>query len=83
MAGNLDFRTYLVSDATATFDRVGPDGVVYTAEEVHAISLASLHGGSATVVDTDSLLQLLWGHGKEDASGSSQHGTLAAGGEPS
>jgi nicotinamidase-related amidase len=59
MAGDLGFRTYIVSDATATFDRVGPDGVVYRAEDVHGLSLASLHEEFATVVDTDSLLQIL------------------------
>ena len=67
MAGDLGFQTYLVSDATATFDRTGPDGVVYRAEDVHGISLASLHQEFATVVDTDSLLQLLINEGKDDA----------------
>jgi len=40
--------------------------VVYQAEDVHGISLASLHGKFATVVDTDSLLQLLINEGKDD-----------------
>lgn len=52
MAANLGFRTYLVGDATATFDRVGPDGSRFPAAAVHAISLASLHGEFATIVDT-------------------------------
>src|SRR5579859_4041703 len=56
MAGNLGFTTYVVSDATATFDRRGPDGVLYRAEEIHAIELASLHGEFATVVATEQLL---------------------------
>lgn len=56
MAGNLGFRTYLVSDATATFDRIGPDGRLYRAEEIHAVSLASLHGEFAQVVTTESIL---------------------------
>lgn len=67
MAGDLGFQTYLVSDATATFDRAGPDGVAYQADDVHGISLASLHGEFATVVDTDSLLQLIMDEGKKDA----------------
>ena len=58
MAGNLGFTTYVVSDATATFDRVGPDGTVYKAAQVHDISLASLHGEFATVVTTEALLKL-------------------------
>ena len=57
MAGNLGFTTYVVSDATATFDRAGPDGTVYKAAQVHDISLASLHGEFATVVATETLLK--------------------------
>lgn len=56
MAGNLGFATYLVGDACATFDRVGPDGVTYPAEQIHAVSLASLHGEFATVQTTDEIL---------------------------
>ncbi len=56
MAGNLGFRTYLVSDATATFDRIGPDGRLYRAEDIQAVSLASLHGEFAQVVTTESIL---------------------------
>lgn len=57
MAGNLGFLTHLVSDATATFDRVGPDGKLYLAEDIHAISLASIHGEFAQVVTTDTVLE--------------------------
>lgn len=56
MAGNLGFRTYLVSDATATFDRKGPDGKKYSAEEMHSSALASLHGEFATVIASSDLL---------------------------
>ncbi len=56
MAGNLGFTVYLVADATATFDRVGPDGILYRAEEIQAISLASLHDEFAQVVSTETLL---------------------------
>jgi nicotinamidase-related amidase len=56
MAGNLDFKTWLVSDATATFDRRGPDGLLYRAEQIHAIALADLHGEFATVIDTKTLI---------------------------
>jgi nicotinamidase-related amidase len=52
MAANLGFDTWVVSDATATHDRTGPDGVHYSAETIHGVSLASLHGEFATVVDT-------------------------------
>ena len=56
MAGNLGFRTWVVGDATATFDRRGPDGVLHPAEVVHAVSLASLHEEFATVTDTAAVL---------------------------
>jgi len=57
MAGNLGFNTYVVSDATATFERESYNGKHYTAEDIHAISLASLHQEFATVTDTDALLK--------------------------
>ena len=44
MAANLGFDVTLVSDATAAFERVGYDGVTYSAEEVHRINLVSLDG---------------------------------------
>lgn len=59
MANDLGFRTYLVGDATAAFDRVGPDGRRHPAEAVHAVTLASLHGEVATVIDTDDALRRL------------------------
>ncbi len=52
MAGNLGFTAYVVSDATATFDRTSPDGRRYDATTVHDLALASLHGEFATVVTT-------------------------------
>ncbi|MBX7186659.1 MAG: cysteine hydrolase [Vicinamibacteria bacterium] len=59
MASNLGFATWVVSDATAAFDRVGPDGVAYPAEQVHAMALSDLHGEFATVIDTAALLTAL------------------------
>ena len=56
MAENLGFRPFLVSDATATFDRVAPDGTQIPAETNHRIALAQLAGEFATVVETDDLL---------------------------
>ena len=56
MAGNLGFTAWVVSDATATFDRVGPDGIEYPAEQIHAIALSDLHGEFATVVDTRTVI---------------------------
>lgn len=57
MAGNLGYRTFVVHDATATFDRTGPDGRRFTAHDLHAAHLASLHGEFATVVGVDDLIK--------------------------
>lgn len=57
MAGNLGFRTFVVSDATAAFARAALDGSLRPAEEVHAGALSDLHGEFATVIDTAEALQ--------------------------
>ena len=57
MAGNLGFTTYVVSDATATFDNTGPNGTRYSSELLHDVALADLHGEFATVIDTHTLLE--------------------------
>jgi nicotinamidase-related amidase len=56
MAANLGFEVYMASDAIAAFELVGPDGKRYSAEEVHSVSLATLHQEFATVVDSKTLL---------------------------
>ena len=56
MAGNLGFTTFVVSDATATFDRSGPNGKKHKAADVHEVNLASLHQEFATVIDTQNLI---------------------------
>jgi nicotinamidase-related amidase len=52
MAGNLGFHTYLVADACFTFGRRDFHGRFRTADEVHSMSLANLHGEYCTVIDT-------------------------------
>lgn len=59
MAGNLGFKTYVVSDGTATFHRIGHDGKMYKAEDIHAISLVNLHEEFATIIDTENVLNML------------------------
>lgn len=59
MAGNLGFDTYVVSDATATFNKKGPDGQNFLAELIHATALASLNNEFATIVTTDFLKQTI------------------------
>ena len=56
MAGNLGFRVWLPADATATFDRTGPDGRQYKAQEIHDVHLTSLNGEFATVTETKLVL---------------------------
>lgn len=59
MAGNLGFTTYIVEDATATFDRKGLAGETRPAAEVHAAALSDLSGEFATVIRTDEVIQAL------------------------
>lgn len=59
MAGNLDFETFLISDATATFDRVGLNGEIFDAELIHQTALASLNEEFATIINTNSLISEL------------------------
>lgn len=58
-AGNLGFKTIVVSDATFTFARADYAGVPRSAEEVHAMSLANLDGEYATVLRTVEAISLL------------------------
>ncbi|WP_300301642.1 cysteine hydrolase family protein [Ferrovibrio sp.] len=56
MAGNLGFRAFLVEDACFAFARRDWRGVLRSAEEVHAMSLANLNGEYCTVVKASGLL---------------------------
>ncbi|MGB0907660.1 MAG: cysteine hydrolase family protein [Maricaulaceae bacterium] len=59
MAGNLGFDVTLVGDACATFARTGPDGQSYTAQDIHDISLANIHGEFCTVMSAAKALEKL------------------------
>jgi nicotinamidase-related amidase len=59
MAGNYGYDTFIVSDATATFDKIGFDGKKYSAELIHETALASLNNEFATVVNTEELISSL------------------------
>jgi nicotinamidase-related amidase len=52
-AGNLGFSAVVVSDATFAFDKADFSGVLRTAEEVHLMALANLHGEYAEVRTTE------------------------------
>ena len=55
MAGNFGYETYLVSDATATFNKKSVNGQNFTAELIHETALASLNKEFATIITTDFL----------------------------
>lgn len=55
-AGDLGFEVVVVEDATATFERTGPDGVHYSAEQMHGTALASLQDEFAQVQSTADVL---------------------------
>lgn len=59
MAGNLGFETIVVSDATWATDKTDLRGKRWPAEDVHALSLANMHGEYATVRDTAQVLASL------------------------
>ena len=59
MAGNLGFDVGVVEDATATFERTGPDGSRYSAEQMHRLALASLHGEFGQVQSAHDVLPRL------------------------
>jgi nicotinamidase-related amidase len=59
MAGNYGYDTFVVADATATFDRTGVDGQKYAAEIIHETSLASLSDEFATVITTEEIIRRL------------------------
>jgi len=55
-AGNLGFVTFVVSDATFTFDKQDLTGTLRPAEDVHLMSLSNLQGEYATVLSTADVL---------------------------
>lgn len=59
MAGNLGFDAKLVRDATWTFDREGADGEGFTAELVHAMTLANLRDEFAEIVTATDIRRML------------------------
>jgi len=59
MANNLGYDVYFALDATHTFDRIGPDGVLIPAEVLARVTAANLDGEFATVTSTADLLAVL------------------------
>jgi nicotinamidase-related amidase len=61
MAANLGFETWLLEDATATYERRAPDGELIAAETMHRTAIASLHEEFAEVIATDEALARAFG----------------------
>ena len=49
--GNLGYRIFVVADACWAVDKLDLNGKLWPAEDVHALSLAHMHGEYAQVVD--------------------------------
>lgn len=63
MACNLGFDITIAHDATATFDRIGIDGTIHSAELVHQISLASLDKEFAKILSCNDIKKQLFSPG--------------------
>ncbi|MCL4334247.1 MAG: cysteine hydrolase [Candidatus Thermoplasmatota archaeon] len=55
MSGNLGFRSFVIEDGCATFDRKDSKGNVISAEEVHKINLISIDNEFAKVIMSSDL----------------------------
>jgi len=55
-AGNLGFQTYVVSNGTFAFEKSDLRGIRWSADDVHAMSLANLDGEYATVLTSAAAL---------------------------
>lgn len=61
MSGNMGYDTYLVHDACATCNRIGPDGTDYDPQLLHDIAVSNLHGEFCTAIGTRDALELIKG----------------------
>ena len=62
MAGNLGFSVYLIEDACFTFAKKDWAGVLRSAQEVHDLTLANLHGEYCTVTTSQAVQIVLGTH---------------------
>ena len=58
MAGNFGYNTYLISDATATFEKLGQNGEIYASELIHKTALASLDNEFAKEISSKKLFDI-------------------------
>lgn len=59
MACDFGYTTYLISDATATFNEIGVNGEIYDSETIQLTTLATLNAGFATVWDVEKLMAMI------------------------
>jgi nicotinamidase-related amidase len=52
------FETWVVGDASARLDLLGPDGKLHKAERVHRLAMANIHAYSAKVISTSQCLDM-------------------------
>lgn len=55
-ASSLGFDMIYAADAVWAYDATGPDGVTHSAEQIHSVTLANLHGEFGVVKSTDEIL---------------------------
>ena len=58
-AGNLGLKVYVIENVCFTFAKLDYFGTPRSADEVHAMSLANLHGEYATVVSSEEMIEFL------------------------
>ncbi|MEQ8241380.1 MAG: cysteine hydrolase family protein [Cyclobacteriaceae bacterium] len=59
MAANLGFKTILLEDATAAFDKQGANGTHFSAQLVYDITIANLKDEFAEIMTTSELVEAL------------------------
>ena len=59
IAANYGYNVMLVSDAMATFNKIGLMNKVYDSELIHQTALASLKDEFATIVSSEELFEML------------------------
>ncbi|MDB0065081.1 isochorismatase family protein [Oceanospirillaceae bacterium] len=57
-ASDLGFDTYYVADGVWAYSVTGPDGIEHSADQVHSVTLSTLHGEFATVISTLEVLAI-------------------------
>lgn len=57
MAGNYGFNTFVVEDATASFNLPDHQGNGVPAQTIHDISIATLHDEFATIIRTEEVIK--------------------------